>query len=462
MKRLILFTVLGAFAAQAAIKKSENSKPAPAAEQPAPKAEAPKPAEKPKNTPGSGDLLDELLKRKPKNGQWELKREDLERIFREQLEKMGVPKEQLKDAGLVDLLRKLQEVDPDGGKGLRFPGLDEFGEMLGFQMDRKLAEKLNDHFKQLLEGHRPGAVKASESTIKFRNGKKESDPLVLGTVVKSEGWVLTKATEVEKIADLQCQIKGSWVPAKVARVWDNHDLALVKVDAKELTAIQWATSPSPSVGSFITAAAPSGTDPVAIGVVSVAARNLQPKGQGFLGVRPGADEKGVKIGEVIDGGAAKSAGVQAGDRVLEIDGKKPESPYSFTTMVGNRKAGEKIKLKLQRGTEILEKEIQLGDRGTQAAALAMRRGADRMNGMGSVISKRKDNFPSVVQTDLPLEAYECGGPVTDLDGNVVGLVIARSGRIETLIIPSDTIRQTLAGVDFAKEEAAAAKVEVKK
>ena len=74
---------------------------------------------------------------------------------------------------------------------------------------------------------------------------------------------------------------------------------------------------------------------------------------------------------------------------------------------------------------------------------------NRMNGMGSTVSNRKDDFSSVMQTDLPLQANQCGGPVTDLDGNIVGIVIARSGRIETMVIPSETIRQTLSGVDFS-------------
>ena len=112
-------------------------------------------------------------------------------------------------------------------------------------------------------------------------------------------------------------------------------------------------------------------------------------------------------------------------------------------------------MKLQRGSEVLEKEIALGDRGAQPG---MGRGNfDKMNSMGSTVSKRKDDFPSVLQTDLPLQASQCGGPVTDLDGNVIGLVIARSGRIETMVIPSGTILQMLTGVDFSKEEKAAQK-----
>jgi serine protease Do len=113
-----------------------------------------------------------------------------------------------------------------------------------------------------------------------------------------------------------------------------------------------------------------------------------------------------------------------------------------------------VKLKLQRGAETIDKEIALGDLASNQRPRADRR-SNRMNAMGSTISKRKTDFPSVMQTDFPLEANQCGGPVTDLDGNVVGIVIARSGRVETMIIPSGTVRNLLDSVDFAKEAVAA-------
>jgi S1-C subfamily serine protease len=459
MKRLFLLTLLGALAAHGAIKKHDA---APPAEKPADKTEKPaeKPADKPKPAEG-GSLLDELLKRTPKGsgGKLEFKPGELQDLLRRELEKQGVPKEELKDANLFDLLKKLRERDPEGSKGLQFGGLEQMGDMLRFQTDRQRLEKLNSHFKQLLEGHRPGAAKAAPATFLVRDGKKQKETLALATAVQANGWLLTKASEVAKIADLQCQVKGEWRSAKVVRVWDDHDLALLKIDAKDLPVVQWATA-APGIGTFITAAAPQGEDPVAIGVVSVAARNLQAKGRGYLGVMPTGDKDGVTIGEVVPGGAASNAGVQKGDRILEIDGAKPDSIFTFTKIISDRKAGEKMKLKLQRGKEVIEKEILLGDRA--AIPNQGRPGFDKLSGMGSTISQRKDNFLSVVQTDLPLEANQCGGPVTDLDGNVIGLVIARSGRIETLIIPSETLRKTLADVDFTKEETAAAKVEVKK
>ena len=133
--------------------------------------------------------------------------------------------------------------------------------------------------------------------------------------------------------------------------------------------------------------------------------------------------------------------------------------FTFTKMVGDRKAGDKVHLKFQRGEAVLEKDIALADRGAMVGNA--RSSNDRMQSMGSTISKRRTDFPSVMQTDLPLQATQCGGPVTDLDGNVVGLVIARSGRVDTMVLPSETIRQLLGEVDFSKEGQSPAQLVVK-
>ena len=190
-------------------------------------------------------------------------------------------------------------------------------------------------------------------------------------------------------------------------------------------------------------------------MVSVATRTLLDKGRGFLGVQLEADAQGVMVRLVIPNGAAAASDVQPHDRVLEVDGTKPDTIFNFTKLIAAHKAGESVKLKLQRGETVIEKDIALGDRGNSPAAHA-ERGTDKMDSMGSTLSKRKGDFASVLQSDFPLDANQCGGPVSDLDGNVIGLVIARSGRVETLLLPSSTVREVLASVDFSKEAAAPA------
>ena len=49
-----------------------------------------------------------------------------------------------------------------------------------------------------------------------------------------------------------------------------------------------------------------------------------------------------------------------------------------------------------------------------------------------------------------LKPNECGGPLVDLDGRVIGLNIARAGRTETYAIPSEVILQLLPELLAAK------------
>ncbi len=62
-----------------------------------------------------------------------------------------------------------------------------------------------------------------------------------------------------------------------------------------------------------------------------------------------------------------------------------------------------------------------------------------MNSLGVGVSTRSDNFPAVVQHDTVLKPVDCGGPVVDLSGKVVGVNIAHAGRTETYCLPADVL-----------------------
>jgi serine protease Do len=56
--------------------------------------------------------------------------------------------------------------------------------------------------------------------------------------------------------------------------------------------------------------------------------------------------------------------------------------------------------------------------------------------MSGPISKRRDNFPIILQHDIPLEYNHMGGPVFNLEGECVGINIARVDRVTNYAIPS--------------------------
>ena len=60
--------------------------------------------------------------------------------------------------------------------------------------------------------------------------------------------------------------------------------------------------------------------------------------------------------------------------------------------------------------------------------------------MSGPVSKRKDNFPMVIQHDLPLPKEAMGGPLFNIDGECVGINIARVDRVTIYSLPSEIIK----------------------
>jgi serine protease Do len=61
---------------------------------------------------------------------------------------------------------------------------------------------------------------------------------------------------------------------------------------------------------------------------------------------------------------------------------------------------------------------------------------DRMNLLAGPLSSRRSNFPQVLQHDTYLFPNECGGPLINLAGKVVGINIARGGRVDSYALPA--------------------------
>jgi serine protease Do len=301
-------------------------------------------------------------------------------------------------------------------------------------------EALTKSHPKVLGAFRDVAGKARPSTVKVQCDGKDA---ALGTVVGADGWVLTKFSEL-KGKSTTCKLSdGRDLEAKLVGVQEQFDLAMLKIDAKGLTAVEWAPSKEAPVGSWLASAGP-GQDPLAVGVVSVAVRKgnpndprlrIDPAKSGYLGVSLAPGEGGVKIEQVLPGTAALSAGLKVDDLVLSVDGKPVKDVPEFQAIVGAHKPDDKITLRIKRGSEEKEITAKLGKRPPDRG--------DIQNSMGGTLSPRRVGFPSFLQHDTILNPQDCGGPVVDLDGKVVGINIARAGRTESYAIPSEAVQPLL-------------------
>ncbi|MCI0461107.1 MAG: S1C family serine protease [Gemmataceae bacterium] len=294
---------------------------------------------------------------------------------------------------------------------------------------------------KFLAAFRKSVAKPAESTVRVQcNGKDTA----LGIVVTADGFILTKHSDLDGKITVKMR-DGESLEAKLVGVHETHDLAMLKIEATGLTPATWRESKLAPVGHWV-ASPGMGADPVAVGVVSVAARELPktkiqkplPKGGGFLGIGLEDTETGAVIGEVQPKSAASKAGLKVKDIILAVGGKETPDAEALIRAIASHKPKEKVVLKVKRGDEELELEATLRPRPKGGLS----RG-DFQNALGSELSKRRTGFTSILQHDTVLKPSDCGGPLVDLEGNVIGVNIARGGRTESWAIPAETVRPLL-------------------
>ncbi len=252
----------------------------------------------------------------------------------------------------------------------------------------------------------------------------------LGTIVGPDGWILTKASELK--GKIVCSLRDQReLPAEKIGVHPPFDLAMLKIDAVDLPAIEWTTK-NPSVGQWV-AAAGLADDPIALGTVSVPPRKIPPI-SGQLGILLKEGEDGPAIERVLPKSPAEKAGLKPNDVITHVNGKPVSDRSELIALIKKHRIGEVVKLKVKRGDKQLEITAELGKVDTASS-----RKRAMQNSMGVGVSKRRDDFVLVLQHDTVLRPVDCGGPLVDLSGKVVGINIARGGRTETYCVPSEEL-----------------------
>jgi len=320
-----------------------------------------------------------------------------------------------------------------------------------------LAQPSSSAARKLLAPFQPVVAQVNAATVRVMCDDKDA---ALGTIVAADGLILTKASELRGAVSVKLG-DGSVLDAETISIHKPTDLALLKIDIKGLKPVRFEDSKKVPIGNWLAA---GGIDerPTAVGIVSVVTRNLSgadardllSQNRGYLGILLPQDDGPDGVARV-DGfpaeepSAALKAGVKKGDVIVELNGRPISSSEELRGLLENYKPDEKVNLKVRRGSEELKFTVTLRARKQNRS--------DIQNNMGGSLSGRRTGFPTVLQTDMILDPKNCGGPVVDLDGKVLGVAIARAGRVETWILPSEVIRPVLADMRAGKFPAVAGK-----
>jgi len=281
---------------------------------------------------------------------------------------------------------------------------------------------------EIRNAFRPVVARVRESTVEVHSGLKR---VALGTVVRADGLVVTKASELGDKITCVVSRGGDRIPARRIATDDLNDLALIEIDGVELTPVRWSGDLDIKPGTWLVTP-DLGDLPASYGIASapIHSRPLV----GYLGVRLRIRRAKVELRSTESGSPAESAGLQRGDVIVALDGEPMPRGSAWRRALSRRAPGERVRLVVRRG----EKEFPL----TVALAVPRNRtgGLSPQRSLWGSLSEVRAGFSRVLQHDSVLEPELCGGPLVNLEGEAVGINIARAGRVETLALPADTVR----------------------
>jgi serine protease Do len=263
----------------------------------------------------------------------------------------------------------------------------------------------------------------------------DGDVAALGTIVDADGYIVSKASLLD--GTIACRIGDDDVlEATLVGTDEKHDLALLKVEAVDLPSAPWREGSTPA-GTMVVALG-TGQHPLAIGVISTEAREIRHFGssnpnRGRLGISLGAGESSISITQVESDSGAKKAGLKIGDVLIDIDGTGMTSIRQVIETVGSHRPGQTLTVRVRRDGKKVEVTATLGKPPTVESP------EDEWG--GGPFSQRRAGFPTALPHDVIIQPTQCGGPLVDTDGKVVGINIARALRVTTFALPADTVQR---------------------
>lgn len=114
-------------------------------------------------------------------------------------------------------------------------------------------------------------------------------------------------------------------------------------------------------------------------------------------------------------------------------------------VIADRYVGDHVALEVARGEAVLHLEATLAKRAPSSGG----KGAPSRGNTTTAISDISTGFGSVLAHDGIVWPEQCGGPIVNLDGQAVGLNIARFDRTATHALSADTLMDAVDKILFS-------------
>ncbi len=347
---------------------------------------------------------------------------------------------------ISQLLREftsLDEILPDLSES-SLPQLPKAPEVSEEEREELTSSPITDARNSFLQDTYPSPLPCAH----IFNEDTQSTHSVIGTIVRQDGMILTKASELGP--DLRVSIAGEDYPGIILATDEASDLALVGVEATGLPTVTWSDAP-PTPGSILISpillqgtseemlAEPACNTGIFTQILKAKTPTVHSTSQvTSLGITTEQRENGLVIAALKKDSPASESGLSLGDLIESIDGQEITRRSELTTLLDSHRVGDKVTLLVKNSSGSQEIEITLISpllippaTGIQAPAIAI------------VPSVRRSPFPDVIAHTMPLNAWDCGSPIFDRQGRALGLNIAAVSATRSLALRPADVRKVL-------------------
>ena len=265
---------------------------------------------------------------------------------------------------------------------------------------------------------------------------------VLGTVVSTDGLIVSKDSLVDRNGRCIFSDGEHW-PYRVIATDKRRDLCLIEVKRRPTVPVRFNDLPAPgglTVPGTISVSIGRNRSVAAWGVVTLPSYDFQiDQTDGFefgallsaFPVSSVGPVTGVEVLRVAPRTLAEQMGLRVGDQIRSLNGQKIQTRAQIESIVG----------KLRIGDLITASTVDRMGRRKQISYRASAKGNPSMHDRwgGGPYSKRRFGFGLTLVHDSVLNPENCGGPLVGLQGELLGVNIARSMRVASLAIGSDDV-----------------------
>jgi len=287
--------------------------------------------------------------------------------------------------------------------------------------------------------------------------------IAAGLIVDADGLAITKASLVGSRPEWTCRLFSAEngrmiVKARVIAASAEHDVALMKIEVQNWPAVSWSES-RPEMGMIVASLLGRSAGPLSLSIVGAETceEPARPNDIPQILLSAEAGEGNVPVVTRFGGTTAEYDVyrhlLQPGDVVTSLNGipiptikeygyvvdrliyavHNETDEVNYNLPAQGSFHGDWINIGIRRGTENLAIHVPKVHSVTETP----------LDWHSNPRSLRREAFPAVFSHDDQVRPEQCGGPVVDLEGNVIGLNIARADTTRTLAIPPDILHKVI-------------------